>query len=136
MQPARPAAGALLWPFEGTLPSLAGAGKLVICETYPAEAYGHVGVKFRGGVSKQNQADRREATARLSSRCGEYGVRLAGTMYDAINDGFGPRKSGEDPFDATMGLLGMIEVVEGRRAAAPTETKAVEWEGWILGQAP
>jgi hypothetical protein len=133
VQPAR-RAGALLWPFDGTLPSLAGAGRLVICETYPAEAYGHVGVKFRQGGSKRSQVDRRDATAKLSSRCEQHGVRLADAMRDAINDGFGPKKSGEDPFDATIGLLGMIEVVEGRRAVAPAETEAVGWEGWILGQ--
>jgi hypothetical protein len=134
VQPAR-RAGALLWPFEGALPLLAEAGRLVICETCPAEAYGHVGVKFRRGGGKQNQADRREATAKLSSRCEEYGIHLTGPMCNAINDGFGPSKSGEDPFDAAMGLFGMIEVVEGRRLAAPTETQAVAWEGWILGQA-
>jgi hypothetical protein len=134
VQPAR-RAGALLWPFEGTLFSLAGADRLVICETYPAEAYGHVGVKFRRGGSKQNQTDRREATARLSLRCGEHGVKLTDALFNAIENGFGPRKSGEDPFDAAMGLLGMIEVVEGRRAAVPSETQAARWEGWILGQA-
>jgi hypothetical protein len=126
--------GALLWPFDGTLPSLAGAGRLVICETYPAEAYRHVDVKFRRGGRKQNQADRREATVRLPSRCAEYGVELADALLNAIRDGFGSRKSGEDPFDAAMGLLSMVEVVEGRRAAAPTQTPVVEWEGWILGQ--
>ena len=34
---------------------------------------------------------------------------------DALLNGFGPSKSGEDPFDAFVGLIGMIEVVDGRR---------------------
>lgn len=134
VQPAR-RAGALLWPFDGALQSLAAEGRLVICETYPAEAYGHVGVRFRAGGSKQRQQDRREAGAGLGPRCKEHGVELTGTMGNALADGFGPRRDGEDPFDAAMGLLGMIEVVEGRRAAAPPTTQAPTWEGWILGQA-
>jgi hypothetical protein len=56
-------------------------------------------------------------------------------MRHALADGFGPRKDGEDVFDAAVGLLGMIEVVEGRRLASPIERSAQDWEGWILGQA-
>ena len=37
VQPARKA-GALLWPFDGDLAALSKSGRLVICETYPAEA--------------------------------------------------------------------------------------------------
>ncbi len=132
VQPAR-RAGALLWPFDGALPSLAGVNRLVVCETYPAEAYGHVSVSFRGG-SKRSQKDRREATASLAARCFAHGIRLTDAMLETLDDGFGERNSGEDAFDAAMGLFGMIEVVEGRRAAAPEKTDAPEWEGWILGQ--
>jgi len=133
VQPAR-RAGALLWPFDGALPLLASASRLVVCETYPAEAYGHVGVSLRGG-SKRSQIDRREATASLAARCFAHGIRLTDAMLETLNDGFGDRNSGDDAFDAAMGLFGMIEVVEGRRAAAPEKTEAPEWEGWILGQA-
>lgn len=127
-------AGALLWPFDGGLRLLAEKGRLVICETYPAEAYGHVGVRFRRGGSKQRQQDRQEATVGLAPRCDLHGVCLSTDMRKVLEDGFGPRKE-EDAFDAAMGLLGMVEVVEGRRAAAPARTEASEWEGWILGQA-
>ena len=128
-------AGALLWPFDGELASLADQGRLVVCETYPAEAYGHVGIRFRAGASKRRQDDRRDAAAKLSSRSEEHGVRLCPEMTAIVADGFGSRQDGEDPFDAAAGLLGMIEVVEGRRLAAPARTEAPEWEGWILGQA-
>jgi hypothetical protein len=134
VQPSR-RGGALLWPFEGDLSSLAGRSKLVICETYPAEAYGHVGIRSSTGGSKQRQDDRRSATAQVASRCQAHGVHLNEEMKEVLADGFGPRKSGEDPFDAVAGLLGMIEVVEGRRVAAPVKAEAPEWEGWILGQA-
>ncbi len=134
VQPSRQA-GALLWPFEGDLSSLAGKGKLVICETYPAEAYGHIGIRFRVGGSKQGQDDRRQATSNLAARCEALGIHLSMEMKAVLANGFGPSKSGEDPFDAAAGLLSMIEVVEGRRAAAPAEVDAADWEGWILGQA-
>jgi hypothetical protein len=35
--------------------------------------------------------------------------------HEGMCFGFGPKKSGEDAFDALVGLLAMIEVVEGRR---------------------
>ena len=38
--------GASIWPFDGTLENLSVNPGLVIAETYPAEAYGHVGVRF------------------------------------------------------------------------------------------
>ncbi|SHJ98312.1 hypothetical protein SAMN02745194_03876 [Roseomonas rosea] len=133
VQPAR-RAGALLWPFDVAALSSVEQGSVVLCETYPAEAYGHVGVRFRRGGSKQRQEDRRAATAGLGQRCERHGVRLSSDMVAVLTDGFGPRKDGEDAFDATIGLMGMIEVVEGRRAPAPGVRQAPEWEGWILGQ--
>ena len=134
VQPAR-RGGALLWPFDGDLAALSKGNHLVICETYPAEAYGHIGVRFAPGASKQRQTDRRAATAALLPRSFKYGIEFSDAMRDALVDGFGPLKSGEDPFDAALGLLGMIEVVDGRRAAGPTQIEAAQSEGWILGQA-
>jgi hypothetical protein len=42
---------------------------------------------------------------------------------------------GEDPFDAIVGLLAMLEVVRGQRESGEPE-EAREFEGWILGQSP
>ena len=92
-------------------------------------------VRFAPGASKQRQADRRAATASLLTRSFKYGILFSDAMRGALADGFGPLKRGEDPFDAALGLLGMIEVVDGRRAAAPTFIEEVDSEGWILGQA-
>lgn len=126
--------GAGLWPFDGDLSALAAGRRVVLAETYPAEAYGHVGVAFDRGGSKQRQADRRAATRNLIERCEEHGIELSAELRGMIIDGFGPRKSGEDPFDAVIGLFGMIEVVEGRRQEAPAEIPDRHWEGWILGR--
>jgi hypothetical protein len=134
VQPARQE-GALLWPFDGDLAVLSQAKKLVICETYPAEAYGQVGVRFRPGASKRRQVDRREACAALEVRSGQHGIRFSDAMRDAIKEGFGEGEKGEDRFDAALGLLGMIEVVDDRRRAAPKSVETIAYEGWILGQA-
>jgi hypothetical protein len=66
----------------------------------------------------------------------KQGVIFTAEARQQILDGFGPSKSGEDPFDATVGLLSMIEVVNGRRDEGRASTDEVTaWEGWILGQA-
>jgi hypothetical protein len=133
VQPARKS-GALLWPFDGELTALSESGGLVICETYPAEAYGHVGVQFPAGASKRNQTARREATSSVFEWARCRGVSFSERMHNAIDDGFGAHKSGEDPFDAFIGLLGMIEVVDDRRAAGAPPIESAASEGWILGQ--
>jgi len=131
--PAR-TAGAFLWPFDGTLETLGTLAGLAICETYPAEAYHHIDLQMPKGGSKQRQNDRRTATAGLIARCEKFDIQLSDEMSRLINDGFGSSKSGEDPFDAAMGLFGMIEVVEGRRIEAPAFKPSQSWEGWILGR--
>ncbi|MBM7322380.1 hypothetical protein JS562_04460 [Agrobacterium sp. S2] len=56
-------------------------------------------------------------------------------LQSLIRGGFGNGKDGEDRFDATVGLLGMIDVVDGRRTEGVPEADDVKtWEGWILGQ--
>ena len=50
--------GAKLWPFDGSLEDLAADGGLIIVETYPAEAYGHIGIHFSQGESKRRRDDR------------------------------------------------------------------------------
>jgi hypothetical protein len=64
------------------------------------------------------------------------GVRFADDAREDLLHGFGPSKSGEDPFDALVGLLGMIEVVDGRRDEGGSSAADGAWEGWILGQDP
>jgi hypothetical protein len=129
--------GARLWPFHGRLDELSRLPGCVLCETYPQEAYSHVDVSLpRGrGRGKRNQEDRRKAGALLISWADERGVSLDGNTRKEVLDGFGPKKSGEDPFDAFVGLLGMINVADRRQDEGSTPTTdVIEWEGWILGQ--
>ena len=130
--------GARLWPFDGSLTELALAeladpGLPVLAETYPGEAYGHVGIAFSPKMSKRRQDDRRVAMRDLPAWARRHGVWFEPALEASIADGFGAPDRGEDPFDALAGLLGMLEVVEGRRTAGPA-TARDPWEGWIMGQ--
>lgn len=107
---------------------------MVIAETYPAEAYGHVGVRFGHAESKTNQEHRQAKAAAIFSWADDRDVTFDPQVRERVNDGFGKERSGEDQFDALLGLLGIIDVADGRRAAQPDRTSD-PWEGWIIGQA-
>jgi len=127
--------GAALWPFDGDLAELSRTSGVVLTETYPAEAYRMVGAGFLPGQSKRRQADRQEKAAAILAWAERRGVVFAATAADALAAGFGSSASGEDQFDALLGLLKMIEVAEGRRAEATERHGAIAaWEGWILGR--
>jgi hypothetical protein len=139
LQPAlRDRAPPALWPFDGPLAELLGRGGVVVAESYPAELYGHLGLRFgrAQGGGKRSPAARRRNACRLVEVCRELRVRLSDRLDGAIRSGFGDRPSGEDRFDATAGLLGMLNVVHGRRAPGePADPRVRAVEGWILGQA-
>ena len=123
-----------LWPFDGPLATLLAEPGLVITETYPGETYHHLGLTLSGG-SKRRQETRRGCAAALLERADQLGIVAAPDYRSSILEGFGPRSSGEDPFDATVGLFGMINVLRGRRAPGdPADPAVREVEGWILGQ--
>jgi hypothetical protein len=125
-----------LWPFDGGLDDLLGAGGVVIAETYPGDAYGQLGIP-RGGWSKRRQADRAAVAAPLIDWLDRHATQEAGEITDIVRSGFSASRDGEDRFDALAGLLAMIEVVEGRRQeGAPRDEDVLSWEGWILGQQP
>jgi hypothetical protein len=126
--------GAGLWPFDGRLADLAAGHNCVLCETYPREAYGHLGVQFLSQQSKRVQADRRMAASMIPLWGRAHRVIFHQDAEAAILDGFGRASSGEDAFDSLLGLLGMIEVFEGRRPEGATDRMDRVWEGWILGQ--
>ncbi len=133
-----------LWPFDGELDALLARHDIVAAETYPAEVYGHLGLWPGGGrrpgagrrrESKRLQAARAGSGSRLLEVAGGLGLRLEPSLREAIADGFGPSPDGEDPFDATVGLLGMVNVALGRRSSGtPCDPEIRRIEGWILGQ--
>ena len=128
-------AGAALWPFDGTLDALTAGPGLVLAETYPADAYAEVGAPFRPGESKRRQADRAGKADAVLSWAAARGVD-ATACENVLRDGFGAATSGEDPFDALLGLLAMIPVADDPQRAMSIQMtpEQARWEGWILGR--
>jgi hypothetical protein len=122
-----------IWPFHGSLSDLLAKHRLVVAETYPGEVYRHLGLGLRGG--KRKQEVRRGNAARLIAWAKDANVGLTHDLVGEIQDGFGSDRAGEDRFDAMVGVLGMLNVVLGRRPPGePDDPSVRRIEGWILGQ--
>jgi hypothetical protein len=121
-----------LWPFDGALDDLLAAGRPVVGEMYPAFLLRTLGVAV---LAKSKQEPRR--------LCGEELVERVGTDkrldLDAVRapllDGFGASRSGEDPFDATIGCIALARLLLDDAIPEPPEAARVI-EGWILGLPP
>jgi Uma2 family endonuclease len=63
-------------------------------------------------------------------------VTLSKHLQDQIDDGFGATGTGDDQFDAVVGLMSMVEVLLGfRNPGAPANDPDVySVENWIFGQ--
>ncbi len=119
-----------LWPFDGALDSLLVPGSLVVAETYPAECYGWL---FRESVVKSDILSRKMAAGDLLNWAKLKGVVLHDNLNAEIQSGF---ISGDDAFDACVGLFGMLEVLLDNRASGePDDLLVKSVEGWILGRA-
>jgi hypothetical protein len=126
-----------IWPFEGPLDQLLARHPVVLAETYPAEMQGQIGVRIGrvGFGSKRRKADRQAAAPDLLSTAAALGLELEPALRAATLAGFGDAADGEDRFDCVLGLLGMLNVVLGRRAPdVPADPEIRRIEGWILGQ--
>ena len=126
-----------LWPFDGALEDLLETRHIVITETYPTEFYGHLGIALKGSKQwHENRAAQSTAfEAWLTRPAIDQRVSLQPGAKDAVRSGFGQDKDGEDPFDAFVGLLGMLNVVLGGRGSGwPSDSVQRLVEGWILGQ--
>ncbi len=122
-----------LWPFEGGLHALLAPGRVVVAETYPAEALRQLDVSLAG--SKRRQADRAAVGAVLRDRLAGLGAVADPALLAALEDGFGGDAAGEDRFDSVLGVLCLLAVLEGRRADhVPEDPWVRRWEGWVLGQ--
>lgn len=122
-----------IWPFDGALKDLAKLDKPVICETYPGAAYEMIGIN-RQGLSKKKQESRRRAIPAIKKWSKGRPVKFDKALLDLIEDGFGKTEDGEDPFDALIGLMKMIDVVSGQIPEIGDVPEGdIEPEGWILG---
>lgn len=133
--PALAAGGPLsLWPFEGGLHALLRPGRAVLAEVYPAEALRQLGLRLSG--SKRAQAARRALAPALLDCLDRLGARPSPALRAGIDAGFGQDAAGEDRLDCLLGLLCMLQVLDGTRADhVPDDPWVRRWEGWVLGQA-
>lgn len=116
-----------LWPFDGELAELVRPGRVVVVETYPAEACAQLGIR----MTKSSRDDRGRAAPALARGAAALGVALAPPFADELRRGF----DDDDRFDAAVGLLGMLDVLLGSRGSGEPRDDAVRRvEGWILGQ--
>jgi hypothetical protein len=127
-----------IWPFQGNISELLQRESCnsIIVETYPAEACLHLGCQPPGpNWSKKKQEDRMVVGIRLLRWSGDRGFRLSDPLVSAIEDGFGPSKNGEDPFDSVLGVMSMLEVIMRKRSdGLPADQSIRKIEGWIFGQ--
>ena len=128
LEPALLADEILIWPYDGKLPDLLNAGKIIVAESYPAEIYSHVGLARSFG--KTTLSGRKSQAAQIFSWCRAHSVVLEAGLEAEIADGF----ADDDPFDSVIGILGLIEVMEKPGVfAAPLDPVVRTVEGWILG---
>ncbi len=128
--PAPPA----LWPFEGRLQDLLAPGRVAVAECYPAEAMRQLGLRMNG--SKRRHADRIALMPALRDRLATLDARPNLALDAMLDAGLGADAAGEDRLDCLLGLLGLLQVLIGRRAdAVPDDAWVRRWEGWVLGQA-
>ena len=127
-------AGAALWPFDGDIADLIASHLLTIAETYPAEYYKPLGFG-PSGWSKRKQPDRVARAPMILDAAAALSATVAPGVAALVTGGFGEGPEGEDPFDAVVGLLGMLMALRDG-AEAPTAESIRTVEGWILGQPP
>jgi SAM-dependent methyltransferase len=122
-----------IWPFDGELAELLEAGRVVIVETYPTEFYRHLGIILNPG--KRSQEARQRNADVLLRWADNASVELSHGLQFVIEDGFGETADGEDRFDATVGLFGMLNVVLGNHPTGePLDNTTRRVEGWMFGQ--
>ncbi|MEJ1975140.1 MAG: hypothetical protein WDN49_02830 [Acetobacteraceae bacterium] len=122
-----------LWPFDGPLLPLVAPGRVVVAETYPADAMRQLGLRLRG--SKRRQADRAAIAGPLRAVMAGLGATPDAALEAWLDTGFGADAAGEDRFDSVLGALCVLAVLAGARPDdAPDDPWIRRWEGWVLGQ--
>ncbi len=124
-----------IWPFDGALLSLLRGDRVVVAETYPAEAMRQLGLRMAG--SKRRHADRIALAPAIRASMAGLSACPDLALDRLLADGFGQDAAGEDRMDCVLGLLCVMQVLAGQRPdTAPDDHWIRRWEGWVLGQAP
>ena len=123
-----------IWPFDGPLSDLLARPGIVVAETYPAAMYRHLDLEIRQSSRKKtSRSDRANDAPTMRAWARDRGVRLDSQLENELAKGFGSDRSGDDRFDAVVGLFGMLDVVLGNLADGEPENDTTKIEGWILG---
>ncbi|MBE0409568.1 MAG: hypothetical protein IBX69_07535 [Anaerolineales bacterium] len=129
-----------IWPFSGSLQELLQTEALIVAETYPPEFYTHFKLNFKNPITgkpsgKRDQVVRASNAGILISIANILEIQLEPALRADLLSGFGPSQSGEDTFDAIIGLLGMLNILSGKRPFDdPDDFDIRHIEGWIFGQ--
>ncbi len=126
-----------IWPFSGSLAEICQPGAYIVVETYPAEYYNQLGLSFSssGIRSKRRWSDRIAFADYLLSWAEDNKIVVDRSIQQIVENGFGDGPSGEDRFDALVGLYGMINIIQGNRPSGePLPPHISRVEGWIFGQ--
>lgn len=128
-----PALDVALWPFAGSLSTLLRPGRIVVAETYPADYYSYLGMTVP--VSKRTHVGRKAALQKTKQWMASRKLDATPALAMAIASRFGEDADGEDRFDAAVGLLAMLDIIQrGEPAKAPSNDRIRRIEGWILGR--
>jgi len=123
-----------LWPVDGRLDELMQSADVVVAEVYPGEVGGWFELDMSGG-GKRKQVPRAQNAPVLEGVLSGLGVTWEDALLEQLRDGFGERPDGEDPFDATIGLVGMLAVLHERQPLyEPPDGVLRDVEGWLLGR--
>ena len=124
-----------IWPFAGSLAQCMNA-QLILAEVYPGEVAGWLELDLLARGGKRRQHARRAQSATLLDTLDSVGAQPTPALTALINDGFGESASGEDAFDALLGVLGMLLCMHGHRTVwEPGTPQLRQLEGWVLGRA-
>ena len=123
-----------LWPFDGALLPLLRGDRVVVAETYPAEAMRQLGLRMAG--SKRRHMDRAALAPAIRASITGLSACPDLALDRLLADGFGQDAAGEDRMDCVLGLLCLLQVLAGWRPdTVPDDPWVRCWEGWVLGQA-
>ncbi|MEE3045282.1 MAG: methyltransferase type 12 [Pseudomonadota bacterium] len=123
-----------IWPFDGDLATCCQHPRVTLMETYPGEVYGWLGISE---LTKSNQKSRAKAVEFLIDFAARNAVEITPAVMADCKSGFGPDQGKDDAFDALVGVLGLIQIADGKRPEyLPDEPTIREREGWIMGLDP
>lgn len=125
-----------MWPFDGGLYECT-RGDLAVAEVYPGEVARWLMLPLAASGGKRRQQARAEQAPLLWAALSRVHARPDAQLAEAIDRGFGDAPTGEDAFDAFVGVLGGLLCCGAQRTVwQPSDGPVAHLEGWVLGREP